>query len=72
MNEMKIWELVRQTEEKKDLLLSDIEEVRTIMIFNFGKYGMCHANIINEEMSLTTMIYETFNFYEKRLREEIK
>ena len=68
METMKTWELVKRIEREKALALSDIKEVRSIMIFNYGEHGMCHANVVRKDMSLSTMIYETFNFYERELK----
>jgi len=63
---MKIWELVKDIEEKASF--NDAQECRATMIVNFGPEGKCHSGLVTGKESLLQMFVKVLEFYETKLR----
>lgn len=65
----KVWEMVKEIEERTEESGYDIGACKATMIVNFGPEGKCRPMLIDGRESLYQMLVTVLDFYENKLKE---
>jgi len=63
-----IWShVITVGEAEIDRRITDYKDIKATLILNYGNKGTNTPNIIDEESSLTVMLFDVLSYYEKKI-----